>query len=311
MFWLNMFPSRDGISDTLSPHALMTGYTLDYAKHCRLELGSYVQMHEEHDNLMASRTTGAIALRPTGNCQGGYYFMSLSTGQKLTRNCWTALPIPQDVIDRVDTLGRRCNAAADLAFAWRDGTPILDLENGFDNDLLATDSDYHPSDTNSSNDSSEDGSSDDGSQSRASAAGVDEDDNEHDNDDDFQEEDNEHKAPNEGPDNNGAPNEGPDHVGAPNEGANHVDAVNEAHANEEDGDIAADAMDKAPAFEAAEAPMISEDEDDTEMNDNSIETPGVDDKMEAFEDPLKTQEWEQMRTPLKHRSGRTRHGHYL
>jgi hypothetical protein len=67
VFWLNMFPSHDGVSDTLSPRTLMTGYTLDYAKHCRLEFGSYVQTHEEHDNSMESCTTGAIALRPTGN----------------------------------------------------------------------------------------------------------------------------------------------------------------------------------------------------------------------------------------------------
>jgi hypothetical protein len=37
-FWLNMFPSRDGVSDTLSPCALMTGYMLDYAKHCAWNL---------------------------------------------------------------------------------------------------------------------------------------------------------------------------------------------------------------------------------------------------------------------------------
>jgi hypothetical protein len=64
VFWLNMFSSRDGVSDTLSPRVLMTGYTLDYDKHCRLEFGLYVQTHEDHDNSMESRTTGAIALPP-------------------------------------------------------------------------------------------------------------------------------------------------------------------------------------------------------------------------------------------------------
>jgi hypothetical protein len=76
VFWLNMFPPHDSISKTLSPCALMTAFSLDYSKHCRLEFGSYVQTHEEHDNSMQSQTTGAIALRPTGKCQGGYYFMS-------------------------------------------------------------------------------------------------------------------------------------------------------------------------------------------------------------------------------------------
>jgi hypothetical protein len=35
---------------------------------------------------MATRTTGANALRPTGNAQGGYYFYSLDTGRGLNRN---------------------------------------------------------------------------------------------------------------------------------------------------------------------------------------------------------------------------------
>ena len=32
---------------------------------------------------MSPGTIEAIALRPTGNAQGGYYFMSLSTGEKI------------------------------------------------------------------------------------------------------------------------------------------------------------------------------------------------------------------------------------
>ena len=74
VFWLNMFPPHDGVSTTISPRALMTGYTLDYHKHCRLEFGSYVQTHEDHDNSMQSRTTGAIALCPTGIDRVGITF---------------------------------------------------------------------------------------------------------------------------------------------------------------------------------------------------------------------------------------------
>jgi hypothetical protein len=36
-------------------------------------------MHEEHDYSMLPQTTGAIALRPSGNIQGGYYFFSLGS----------------------------------------------------------------------------------------------------------------------------------------------------------------------------------------------------------------------------------------
>jgi hypothetical protein len=75
---------------------------------------------------MATRTTGAITLRPTGNEQGEYYFLSLTTGRRLNRNHWTALPMPADVIDRVYTLARRSNASRGLTFADRPGDPFLD-----------------------------------------------------------------------------------------------------------------------------------------------------------------------------------------
>jgi hypothetical protein len=82
-FWLNSFPPNNSISTTLSPHAIVIGTQLDYTKHCQLEFGTYVQTHEDHDNSMATQTTGAIALCPTGNEQGGYYIFSLTSGRVL------------------------------------------------------------------------------------------------------------------------------------------------------------------------------------------------------------------------------------
>jgi hypothetical protein len=155
VFWLNMFPPTDGASDSLSPTALIVGLKLDYGKHCQLEFGSYVQTHEEHDNSMGTRTTGAIALRPTGNAQGGYYFLSLSSGRLLTRNRWTDLPMPQHVIDRMHVLARRSKADRDLTFAWRDGTIITDDDDD-DNDSdwgpdsEDEDSDWEPDSDNES-----------------------------------------------------------------------------------------------------------------------------------------------------------------
>jgi hypothetical protein len=106
-FWLNVFPPTDGVSGVTSPRELVTGLGIDYLKHCRLECGAYAQVHEEHDNSMASRTVGAIAMRPTGNAQGGYYFFSLNTGRILNRNRWTELPMPTEVIERVHALAAR------------------------------------------------------------------------------------------------------------------------------------------------------------------------------------------------------------
>ncbi len=121
VFLLNMFPATDGVSATKSRCTIIAGLHLDYAKHCKLEFGTYVQVHKEHDNSMNTRTTGAIALRPTGNSQGGYYFFSLSTGRRLNRNRWTELPMPAEVIARVQVLALRNNVNLGLAFGDRTG----------------------------------------------------------------------------------------------------------------------------------------------------------------------------------------------
>lgn len=98
VFWRNAFPANDGVSDELSPRAIVTGSTIDFHRHCQYEFGEYVQTHEAHDNSMGSRTVGALALRPTGNAQGGYYFFSLSTGRVINRNRATKLPIQQRIL---------------------------------------------------------------------------------------------------------------------------------------------------------------------------------------------------------------------
>ena len=117
VFWLNAFPHAGGISDTLSPRYLLTGKHLDYCKHVWLEFGSYVQTHEEHTNDMLPRTIGTICLRPSGNEQGGHYFMSLMTGRHLLRDHWTELPMPHDAIARVGHLGHHQCMPKTLTFA--------------------------------------------------------------------------------------------------------------------------------------------------------------------------------------------------
>jgi hypothetical protein len=85
VYWLNAFPHPNGVSDNLSPRTIITGQTVDFNRHCKYEFGQYVQTHEQHDNSMAPRTIGALAMRPTGNAQGNYFFFSLSTGRIINR----------------------------------------------------------------------------------------------------------------------------------------------------------------------------------------------------------------------------------
>eukprot|EP00957_Ditylum_brightwellii_P050469 3827229-Ditylum_brightwellii.AAC.1 len=83
----------------MSPRELITGFTIDYNKHCKLPYVTYVHIHKSHSNNMVPQTVGAIALRPTGNHQGDYFFFSLNSGQRINHNSWTVLLIPSDTVD--------------------------------------------------------------------------------------------------------------------------------------------------------------------------------------------------------------------
>ena len=92
VYWLNSLPSESGISSTLIPKALVMGHKPDYPNHCKLEFSTYVQTHEARNNSMAPRTVGDLALHPTSNLQGGYYFYSLDSGKRINWYSWTELP---------------------------------------------------------------------------------------------------------------------------------------------------------------------------------------------------------------------------
>ena len=68
---------------------------------------------------MNPRTVGAIALRPVGNGQGSYYFLSVTTGRVLNRLHATALPMPDDVIDKLHRMARQQKNNPGLIFADR------------------------------------------------------------------------------------------------------------------------------------------------------------------------------------------------
>ena len=133
-FWLNVFPpGLKTIHPTMSPRAILTGLEVDFNNHCKLEFGEYVHTHEEHDNTMASRTCAEIALRPTGNAQGGYYFMSLCTGARINRNRWTALPLPSTVKLAIEQLTKNNPEGLDICF--RNGRALaLDEYEGYISD---------------------------------------------------------------------------------------------------------------------------------------------------------------------------------
>ena len=82
VFWVNCFPHKDGIHNTFSPLTVVTGSKIDFNKHCRLQFGVYVQIHEQYNNSLLPRTAGAIDLCTTGNEQASYYFLSLTQAKE-------------------------------------------------------------------------------------------------------------------------------------------------------------------------------------------------------------------------------------
>ena len=97
VLWIIAFPQKGGVSASISPRTLVTGVKFDYNCQCKIAFGAYTQVHKENlpTNSQQVRTLGAICLGSSGNLQGGYKFMNLQTGKKLTHLRWTALPIPQ------------------------------------------------------------------------------------------------------------------------------------------------------------------------------------------------------------------------
>ena len=105
---LNSFPYAHGISQELSPSTILHGIPAPDYQDYKLEFGSYVLATDKTTNTPRARAFGAIALCPTGNSDGSYRFMSLSTGEIITRapGYWTEVPISDMVIGRVEALAK-------------------------------------------------------------------------------------------------------------------------------------------------------------------------------------------------------------
>ena len=125
VFWLNALPINSSMSSTISPRTLMTGITIDFRKHYKIEFGAYAKAHKKTftQNLMQSHTETAICLWPTGNLQGYYWFLNLRTGRHIKRRTFTP-PVPARVIDRVHALAEAGNQNTTLDLFDRLGNPI-------------------------------------------------------------------------------------------------------------------------------------------------------------------------------------------
>ena len=133
ILWLNAFPVKSGISQTISLQELLMRWRLDYKKHCRVQPGTYCEVHDEPvpTKTMAWRSHEAITLGPTGNLQGSVKFYCINTGRVLKHRSFTPMPMPNRVIKQVNKIGEREGQGRTFhflnrqkqAYEWTDEVP--------------------------------------------------------------------------------------------------------------------------------------------------------------------------------------------
>ena len=74
---------------------------------------------------------GAICLGPTGNAQGGHWFLSLTSGSRIIHHRWTPLPMPQEVVHRITQIGHAQGMPSHITYTNRRGDEISDRVEDF------------------------------------------------------------------------------------------------------------------------------------------------------------------------------------
>jgi hypothetical protein len=85
VLWLNAFLTKLEVSKMLLPCKIVYRHKLNFAKHCKAQLGTYCKAHDEPTltNMMVTCSTPVIVLGPTGNLQGTNNFFNTITGKKI------------------------------------------------------------------------------------------------------------------------------------------------------------------------------------------------------------------------------------
>ena len=122
--FLNDFGTKYSVSDGLLPQNIINNLPhVDY-NDFKYEFGKYVQLHVtlKVTNTMKIRTIGGIVLI-TRRIQGHYNYMSLETGEKIDGKVFAVLIITDDIIQRVETIGKiqqqTFRASRMLHYEWR------------------------------------------------------------------------------------------------------------------------------------------------------------------------------------------------
>ena len=128
VFWINLFPQGQDVSDTMGSRPIMNGLKPSMA-HVKYQFGQYFQKHEESNNSMSERTLDALFVGPIDNNQGGFDAFNLKTGQQIKRTHATMLPATNTVVKRVHAMVIKDKMSNGLIFGDQVGnTTINDLD---------------------------------------------------------------------------------------------------------------------------------------------------------------------------------------
>jgi hypothetical protein len=118
VLWLNSFPVKSGISEKWSPRELILHHRLDAKLCCKTPFRAYCKMHTDPDitDTMEPSTKWGICMQPTGNLQGSYKFMSLTTGKKIARRKFTEMLMTEAVIKQIKKWAMKDRAQNGLTF---------------------------------------------------------------------------------------------------------------------------------------------------------------------------------------------------
>lgn len=119
---MNTFPSKSGVSNKITPRMLVAEQLADGKKDCKSKHDDCAQTHKNEvpgDSTKIPRTTGDICMGPVANFQGDCKFMSLTTGRRLTQCKWTPVPMPDNVIKRVEEMAQEEQVNLAIVFCNR------------------------------------------------------------------------------------------------------------------------------------------------------------------------------------------------
>jgi hypothetical protein len=127
---LNLFPAKGGILPYYSPRTILGLPTLDYAKHCTVPFGAYMQANHKTNqtNSNASQTLDAIFLRPVNSMQGGHELYDLNSGRVITQARVTQIPVTDVVIKAIERIAEDHKVSSHAIFHNADWIAGVDFD---------------------------------------------------------------------------------------------------------------------------------------------------------------------------------------